>query len=372
MSNLTNTIPFTELWERLLTMARMDSPNNEDFAKGMINDVYTKTLPRIEDWKPIINESFLSMSAAYSTGTVTATAGSASITGSGTVWTSAMIATDGYKIKFAGNDNIYKFTYASGTTATISPALSGDSNITAGTYKIFRDEYSLVSDFDRFLKNGSLYVYSGGRVQDTIKESPQDLFREEFTPEATDPIYRLILTRTHSTTGYRLARVNPPPLTAKTYPYDYIQKVTTMTEYTTGTVAVTNASASITGTDTLWSANAAAGDYFRVDDNGTGDSSKWYKILTVGSNTGITLDTVFGESTESSLNYTICKAPTAFPSEFHEFILYEAILTTISDQGDSNTELWLARRNEILKDLKKNYKSRQTNVQFGVDDDGIR
>ena len=60
MGNLANTIPFTELWERLLTMGRIDSPNNEDYAKGMINDVYVRTLPRIADWNPIIVESFLS------------------------------------------------------------------------------------------------------------------------------------------------------------------------------------------------------------------------------------------------------------------------------------------------------------------------
>lgn len=372
MGNLATTIPYTELWERLLTMGRIDSPNNEDYAKGLINDVYVRTLPRIEDWNPLINESFLSMTSRYNTGTVAVNAGSTSVTGTSTVWTSAMTSADGYKIKFASNDNVYTFDYASATTATISPALSGDTDITAGGYFIFRDEYQLASDFDRLLKNGSVYVYSGGRLQDTIEEQAHDKFREDFTPETTDPIRRVILTRTHGTSGNRLIRVNPPPKTAKVYPYEYVQKVTPMADYNIGTVAVTNGSTTVTGTDTYWSANVAAGDYLRVDSNGMGDSSKWYQIASVDSNTQVTLSSNFGEYTESSVEYTISKAPTAFPSEFHEFILYEALLLVVGEQGDALAQNFLLQRDRIMYDLKKNYKSRRTNVQIEVDDDGYR
>jgi len=372
MGNLAATIPFTELYERLLTMARIDTPNNEDFAKGIINDAYVRVLPRIEDWRPITVDSFITMVAMYNTGTVAATAGSATITGTGTTWTSAMTATDGYKIKIAGNDNIYTFTYVSATSAIISPALSGATNITGQAYTIFKDEYQLTSDFDRFLKNGSVYVYSGGRINDIIEELPKDRFQEEFVPEAQDPIRWVMLTRTHATTGYRLVRVNPPPKTAYVYPYEYVQKITPLTEYNTGTVAVTTASPTVTGTSTSWSANVAVGDYFRIDANGIGDSSKWYKITAVGSNTSLTLETNFGEATSSGEAYSISKIPTAFPSEFHEFILYEGVSMVTGEQSDPNATITIARRNEILLDLKKNYKSRRTNVQFGVDDDGYR
>ena len=64
MGNLANTIPFTELWERLLTMGRVDVPNNEDYAKGLINDTYTRTLPRLVDWDPLVKESYLTMTFA--------------------------------------------------------------------------------------------------------------------------------------------------------------------------------------------------------------------------------------------------------------------------------------------------------------------
>lgn len=371
MGNLANTIPFTELWERLLTMGRIDSPNNEDYAKGMINDVYVRTLPRIADWNPIIVESFISMTAAYRTGSATVTAGSTSVTGVGTTWTTAMTAADGYKIKFAGNDNIYTFEYVGATSATISPGLSGASDLTSTNYHIFRDEYQLASDFDRLLKNGSVYYYSGGRVSDIVEEVPRDEFRDDFTPETTDPLRRVMLIGTHSTTGNRLIRVNPPPKTAKVYPYEYVKKITPMTDYSTGSVAVTNASTTITGTDTTW-LSSMVGQYFRVDSNGIGNSSKWYKIAAFVSTTELTLATAFEEATETLLDYHISSSPVSFPSEFHEFVLYEALGLVAGEQTDPTIENAQLQKASILQDLKKNYKSRRTNVQYQVYDDGIR
>ena len=372
MGNLATTIPFTELWERLLTMGRVDSPNNEDYGKGLVNDVYTRTLPRTTDWNPLVKESYLSMTPYYNTGTATVTAGSTSVTGVGTTWTTAMTSTDSYKIKFSGNDNVYDFDYVGATSGTISPALSKATDLTTVAYSIFRDEYSLASDFNRLLMNGSIYKYSGGRVTNIIPELPRDRFKDAFSPEATDPIQRAMLTRTHSGTGYQLVRVNPPPKTACVYPYEYIQYVTPMTDYNAGSVAVTNGSAIVTGTDSFFLANTAVGDYFRVDSNGIGDSSKWYKILTVDSNLQLTLNTNFGEDTESSLEYHVSKAPTAFPFPFHEFILYEAVLKLTTEQGDPLVQSLSVERDRIMYDLKKNYKSRRTNTQFGAYDDGIR
>ena len=49
-SVIVGVIPFTELYERLLNLGRIDSPNNTDYAKGIINDSYQRSLPRAEDW----------------------------------------------------------------------------------------------------------------------------------------------------------------------------------------------------------------------------------------------------------------------------------------------------------------------------------
>jgi hypothetical protein len=282
-----------------------------------------------------------------------------------------MTATDGYRMKIAGNDNIYTFTYASATTGTISPALTGTTDLTASNYVIFKDTFQLASDFDRFLKNGSLYYYSGGRVSDIIEETPNDTWRDDYTPEATDPIRRIRIFGTHTTTGYQLLQVNPPPKTAKVYPYEYIKYVTPMTDYNVGTVEVTNGSPTVTGTDTSWSSDYV-GAYFRVDSNGLGDSSKWYRISSVDSTTQITLDSNWAEASEGTLEYHLSKAPTAFPKPFHEFILYEAVLLVVGEQGDPLAQNFILQRDRIMYDLKKNYKSRRTNVQVHAEDDGVR
>jgi len=371
-SVIVGVIPFTELYERLLNLGRIDSPNNSDYAKGIINDAYTRSLPRAEDWNAIVTEDTLQMVAAYSTGTVAVVVGGTTVTGTGTTFTAAMTAANGYRIKISGNRDIYKFTYVSAVSGTITPSLSGPNNITAGTFEIFKDEYDLAGDFDRFLKNGSVYVYSDGRIQDVIKEVPRDMFQEEFVNGKSDPIRRVIQTRNNSVTGRKMVRVNPWPATPYNYPYEYTKKLSPMSDYRTGTVTVTNASATVTGTDTFFLSNVVAGDYFRVDGNGIAESSLWYKIASVASNTQLTLETVYGESTESSLDYTVSGSPKEFPTEFHEFILYDGLVIVTGEQGDPNSAGFTVRKEEILSDLKKNYKTRRTNSQFRIGDDGIR
>lgn len=367
----TGIIPFSELFERLMTLAKIDSFNNEDYAKGLINDSYTRTLPGMNDWEIITKESGITTSAYYNTGTVAATIGSTSITGTGTTWTSVMTYALGWRIKFAGVDNIYEFTYTGAGTATINPAFSGSADLTASSYTLFRDEYSMPSDFDRLLKNGSIYVTQGGRNYDTIAELPRDQFRYEFSPEVCDPIQRCMLTRTDAD-GYRMVRLNPPPKTVKFYPLDYIPKIAPMREYTTGTVSVTNGSAVVTGSGTMFSANTAVGSYFRIDTVGQGDSSKWYKILTVDSDTQLTLTANYEDAAETGVEYTVCTAPTSFPSEFHEFILYDAVSVACGSSADPNLEIIVARRQDVLSRLNSRYKSRRTNSQFGVEDGGYR
>jgi hypothetical protein len=367
----TGIIPFSELFERLMTLAKIDSFNNEDYAKGLINDAYTRALPNLNDWNVITKDAFLRMSASVNAGTVACTAGTTTVTGSGTAWTTAMTYANGWRIKFAGLNQVYEFTASGAGAATINPALEGETNLVAQGYNLFRDEYSLPSDFDRFLKNGSIYVFQGGRRYNTIAEIPRDQFREQFFPEPLDPIFRAMLTRV-DTNGNRMVRLNPPPKTAKVYPIDYIPKIAPMREYTTGTASVNTGSPVVTGSGTLFLANCVAGSYFRVDTVGQGDSSKWYQILSVDSNTQITLTSNYEDAIESGIDYTVSSAPSAFPSEFHEFILMEAVSVAVASADDPNTEAMIARRSDVLNRLNKNYKSRRTNSQYGVDDGGYR
>ena len=72
-----------------------------------------------------------------------------------------------------------------------------------------------------------------------------------------------------------------------------------MTWYTTGTVAVTNANATVTGTSTAWIANAAAGMGWR------GPDRVIYEIQSVNSDVSITLATPYQGSTASGQTYSL-------------------------------------------------------------------
>lgn len=83
----------------------------------------------------------------------------------------------------------------------------------------------------------------------------------------------------------------------------FIQKYrgSTNSNYTTGTISVTNGSATVTGSGTSWntSTNAVAGEYIKLPDG------KWYRILSIASDTSLTIETSYQGSTQSGQNYTV-------------------------------------------------------------------
>lgn len=62
----------------------------------------------------------------------------------------------------------------------------------------------------------------------------------------------------------------------------------------TGTISVTNGSASVTGSGTNFTGQLAVGDMVRVDADGN-----WYKVLSIGSNTALTLTANYTGTTAS-------------------------------------------------------------------------
>lgn len=71
--------------------------------------------------------------------------------------------------------------------------------------------------------------------------------------------------------------------------------------YTTGTISVTNGSATVTGSGTSWSTttNAEVGEYIQLPD------LKWYRIVSIASNTSLTIEVSYYGSTASGQSYTI-------------------------------------------------------------------
>lgn len=105
-------------------------------------------------WSYRRRETAIQTVAPYSTGTVTVTSGSATLTGSGTVWTSAMV---GRAIRVAG-DPAYLFVTAVGSATSLTlgdpqansitwPGASGSLQ----SYSIFQHQYALPTDVDLVL-----------------------------------------------------------------------------------------------------------------------------------------------------------------------------------------------------------------------------
>ncbi|TVR78989.1 MAG: hypothetical protein EA405_13650 [Rhodospirillales bacterium] len=75
--------------------------------------------------------------------------------------------------------------------------------------------------------------------------------------------------------------------------------------YEAGTIAVTNASATVTGTGTAWLANVEPGDFLHVGATGQTDpAAEWLEIATVVSDTELTLAAPYAGSTASGQSYT--------------------------------------------------------------------
>ena len=347
-------IPFTELVERAQDLSR-ERPNAEPKIRGIVNDFYTRELPRKEDWNFFLVSSALTLIEQYATGTVSANTGDTTVTFSSDVTiTSSMV---GRILKITGNDYVYRITSMSGSTgAVITPPLSGDQNITTQSYAISQPYYSLAADFDRFPKNGGLVNYLGNS-QTIIPEKPyQEWAGDSIYTTTNDPQYCRIIGQ--DTAGNALLEVNPPPKIAKSLRYDYFIRPKIMRETTAGYVTIEAGSTIVVGSANTTRFNeATTGDYFRVDALGTGADSEWYRIIAIANNSSLTLQTAFGQSGVSSASYTICPAP-QMPSKMHPAILYGSLLQLAADQDDQMIQGYNIKLAEVLSDGKRMYKTR--------------
>lgn len=113
-------------------------------VKEWINTRY-RTWARSRPWTVLLKQGVLSLTAPYTTGTVT-TDGTTTVTGSGTAWTSAMV---GRRFKRDDFDEVYIISAVPGASElTLNAAFAGDDG-SGKTYSIVAPQYSLANDFDR-------------------------------------------------------------------------------------------------------------------------------------------------------------------------------------------------------------------------------
>ena len=157
MSTAVHPKTFLDLYTLLLTRLRENQSNSATIgqAKGAVNLA-------LQDMHIGFGEKFpwaerkarLTTQPAYSTGTVTITKGSATLTGASTLWAtsnsfSVNNVRDTGKLIINGTLPMYEIeSVDSDTGITLASPYVGD-DVSAGTYQYFEDEYDLSADFLR-------------------------------------------------------------------------------------------------------------------------------------------------------------------------------------------------------------------------------
>lgn len=346
-------LPFTELVERLQKELLRDNSAAEAKYKGKINDMYMFGLPPLIDWRHVRIISSITTVDDYSTGYVSA-ASSTTLTGSGTTWTSAN--SNNALIKISGYDELYRCTYVSATSLTIDRSWIGTAISSNTSYSLFQDRYALASDFDRLIldPNRSVYYYQNGNKV-YLKYRDPDEFEDMQTYLTNIPEYYTV----KWVSGDPYLFVDPPDNDDRTIYYVYIPTLKRMSEYTTGYITtLANGGTAVTGSGTDFDGfvtDTTNYDYYlRIDPDGTGSASVWYKISSASSDTAVTLSdayngTAISSGTSTTGAYTISMV-SRLPSGLDLAILYGAAIVGATDQTNTTQiKAWSALHDRALQ-----------------------
>jgi len=173
------------------------------------------------DFSWLKDYGYINIVPTYTTGTVTVTQDSATVTGSGTTFTEAM---EGRLIKFGTEDNWYEISaYVSATEITLASNYVGDTGST--TFTIYKTDYPLASDFKRMIWVKQIIAPA------KLIPIPEGFFNlyypdmfirgEDITPDS------YMLTGIDAS-GYYTINFSPIQTTRKQFYYQYIKQLATI------------------------------------------------------------------------------------------------------------------------------------------------
>ncbi len=228
MSATSQLTDFSDLYTDLQNRVRAATgvTATENIAKRLINvALHDMHLGFAEKMPWAERRATLLTQPDYTTGTVTITQGSSTLTGSGTAWNTnnawgvANARTTG-KIKIAGSEEVYTISAVGSDTSITLNEKFIDADVSGETYTYFEDEYALAADFLRpvdmqsFTENGDIPLM--GRTE----------FRRRFprnsTPNKPRVATLIDIGFSGNTTPVRRVKLAPPPSDALLYPYAYI------------------------------------------------------------------------------------------------------------------------------------------------------
>ena len=228
MGTATQLTDFSDLYTDLQNRARelTGVAATENQAKRYINiALHDMHIGRAENFPWSERSAVLLTQPQYTTGTVTATKGSATLAGTDTLWNTANDFGSnnmqvGGKVTIAGSLDVYEINaVASDTSATLTGKFA-NTTVTDGTYNYFEDEYALASDFLRPIDQQQ---FSDSIPIELISRTD---FRRRYPTNGVPghPKVGTIIDKTFgaNTTPVRKIRFHFPPDSAFNIPYSYV------------------------------------------------------------------------------------------------------------------------------------------------------
>lgn len=124
----------------------------------------------------------------------------------------------------------------------------------------------------------------------------------------------------------------PQAIYSGTMNYHYRDHSLLVDDYTTGTIALTNGSATLTGTGTTFT-TGMIGRWLQITDVTNPQYGYWYRIGGFTSTTVMALDTTYQGTTTSGVTYRIAQVP-EFPDEGHICLLHGVLADFYGNSRD--------------------------------------
>ncbi len=219
-------------------------------ARGSILQAYD-TIPYRHPWSYYFRQRLLQTVASYGTGTVAFTFATRQLTLTGGTWPAW--AAFGHVI--IGNVHYDVEDRTSNSVITLTASSNPGADVSSTSYQIYRSEYPLPADFNQLSR---LWDIEGGFPIHFVDEIQQHVALQRLDRVPGSP-RRCTIRASGKYQGLRELVFGPPPSTSLTYDFFYhaAPRPLAIEDYSSGTVAVTSATTTVTGSSTTFPANCA-------------------------------------------------------------------------------------------------------------------
>lgn len=212
-----------------------------------------------------------------------------------------------------------------------------------------------------YIRIHSITATIGNQIYTLVEEESQDMFNDRLWLNRTSSRPEVYFIRPRFGTAGSELLLDPIPSGTDcliTINYASNARDLAVDKYVTGTVIATNASQTITGSGTTFTASMV-GRYFKVNDE-TGDGN-WYRITGFTSTTSITIENKYDGVTTSGKSFIIAEA-FALPEDLQMaptyYAMYHYYLGYRADKDEKRSAIWESRYKLKKKEAEVNYKKK--------------